>query len=222
MYFLKLPWLLLVTLWRHGVPATLAVIYDVVVRRRMAPGIRFPHESPSNASAYLPLLKFRPRISIIMPVYNSRWLAQASDTVLKQSYDNLELVLVDDCSTDPQTLSELQQLSQQEKVILLKTDKNLGISGATNLGLARASGEFIGFMDHDDLLHHDALALLVRALNQGVTADVFFTDEARMDQRGFVNALMRKSLPSLDLLLSCNAVLHFCVVSRQALERLGQ
>lgn len=176
---------------------------------------------PSNSFSYLPLLSRRPLISIVMPVYNSKWLQEAVDSVLNQTYENFELVLVDDESTVVETRAVLKYMERQDKVRVIRNPENLGISGATNRGIKAAKGEYIGFMDHDDLIHPDALALFVRTLNGTSDADVFYTDEAIMTESGYVHTHMRKCQVSMDLLLSCNSVLHFCLMKRESLLRVG-
>ncbi|MBI2441536.1 MAG: glycosyltransferase family 2 protein [Lentisphaerae bacterium] len=182
---------------------------------------KFPPPKSSNAEAYLPLLKIRPFVSVIMPVYNSAWLSAAVGSVLEQSYNNFELILVDDQSTDPQTLAALTEAAGKPQVKLIRNAHNLGVSGATNVGIAHSRGDYIAFMDHDDLLHPDTLATFVRAVNDGHDEDVFFTDEYVIDGKDFMIGQIRKYPITLDLLLSCNAVLHFVIIKRAALERLG-
>jgi GT2 family glycosyltransferase len=167
------------------------------------------------------LLKQQPLVSVVMPVHNSRWLAEAVASVLKQSYRRFELILVDDASTDPATLRALEKARTDQRVRVLRNERNLGISGATNVGIEAAAGEYVAFMDHDDLLHHDALALFARTLNDGRDADIFYSDEHRIDEAGYIIGTTRKCEISLDLLLSCNAVGHLCIVKRAALRRLG-
>lgn len=223
-HIFKLPWRFLRMCWFHGIGAALSLTHEIVVNRRMALQVKFPYESPSNASAWLPLLRRRPLISIVMPVYNSRWLEQAVDSALGQSYDNFELILVDDCSTASGTVAALRRAAARHRVRLERTPRNLGVSGATNAGIAAARGDYVGFMDHDDILHPDALALLVRTINQdapAARADIYFTDEARLDRNGNIAAFTHKSQPSLDNLLSYNAVAHFCVIRHAALDQLG-
>ncbi|MBI2437202.1 MAG: glycosyltransferase family 2 protein [Lentisphaerae bacterium] len=156
-----------------------------------------------------------------MPVYNSAWLREAVASVLTQSYNSFELVLVDDQSTNPQTLAALTEVAGKPQVKLIRNMHNLGVSGATNVGIAHSQGNYIAFMDHDDLLHPDTLATFVRAVNDGHDEDAFFTDEYVIDSKDFMIGQIRKYPITLDLLLSCNAVLHFVIIKRAALERLG-
>jgi len=145
-------------------------------------------------------------------------LGDAVHSVLKQSYRNFELILVDDASTRPETLTELQRFSEHAEVRLLTNQANLGISGATNAGIQASRGEFVAFMDHDDVIHPDALALFVRTLDREPDGDLFYTDEAVMYKQGLVFRHMRKCRVSIDLMLACNAVLHFCIVRRTVFE----
>ncbi len=218
---LILPWLFVRICWDQGIHRAFQMAWDKITHRAFRAQVKYPHVPPSNAASYLPLLKRQPLVSVVMPVHNSSWLVEAAASVLGQSYRRLELVLADDASTDPGTLKALAAAAADPRVKLVRTGRNLGISGATNAGIAAAAGEFVAFMDHDDLLHPDALALFVRTLNNGGEADVFYTDENRIDEAGYIIGTTRKCQVSLDLLLSCNAVGHLCLVRRTALDRLG-
>lgn len=184
-------------------------------------GVKFPPPSSSNSFSYLRLLKRTPLVSIVMPVFNSRWLKEAVESVLAQTYQNYELILADDCSTLPATIAVLSRLKASPKIKLIRNSTNLGISGATNAGIKASAGEYVAFMDHDDLLHPDALAYFVRTLNDGHDENVFYTNEAIIDSKGVVIGKMLKCAPSIDLLLSCNAVLHFCIMKKESLLKIG-
>ena len=193
-----------------------------VPRRFFGVAEKFPPPCRSNSFSYLPLLKRTPLVSIVMPVYNSRWLKEAVDSVLAQTYRNCELILVDDCSTLPATLETLTGFQATPNIKIIRNQKNLGISGATNAGIEAGRGEYVAFMDHDDLLHPEALAYFVRTLNDGHDDDVFYSNEMIINSEGAIIGKMSKCRPSLDLLLSCNAVLHFCIVRKELLAgRLG-
>jgi len=182
---------------------------------------KFPPSSPSNSLSYLPLLKRTPLVSIVMPVYNSRWLKEAVDSVLNQTYKNYELIMVDDSSSRPDTLETLTALKSEPKVRIIHNPENLGISGATNVGIEISKGEYVAFMDHDDLLHPDALAYFARTINNGHDEDVFYSNEMIINSEGMIIGKMSKCAPSMDLLLSCNAVLHFCIMKKGSLQKIG-
>jgi GT2 family glycosyltransferase len=156
-----------------------------------------------------------------MPVFNSRWLKEAADSVLNQTYKNYELILVDDASSLPDTLATLTALKSEPRIRIIRNPENLGISGATNAGIAAAGGEYVAFMDHDDLIHPDALAYFVRTLNDNRDADIFYTNEMVINSEGVIVGKILKCAPSMDLLLSCNAVNHFCVIKKESLLKIG-
>jgi len=224
---LKLISLFCLTCWNKGIHQALLLArahlsqYKFIPRRFTGMTEKFPPPFRSNSSSYLPLLKRTPLVSIIMPVFNSHWLKEAVESVLAQTYQNYELILVDDCSTLPAVLETLNRLKTTPKVRIIRNSQNMGISGATNAGIQAGAGEYVAFMDHDDLLHPDALAYFARTLNDGHDADMFFTNEAIINSKGIVISKMSKCQPSPDLLLSCNAVLHFCIIKKSQLMRIG-
>ncbi len=224
----RLPAQFLLISWNKGLRAALLLVLGKFARVRGFPAHwfaameKFPPDAPSNAASYMHLLTIKPLISIVMPVYNSRWLTEAIASVMRQSYSNFELILVDDCSSNPETLQALADSARHPAIRLLRNPRNLGISGATNVGIEAARGEYIAFMDHDDLLHPDALSAFARTLNDGQAHDIYFTDEAVINSAGSIIGKMRKCQISLDLLLSCNAVLHFVIMRKSALQKIGQ
>ena len=93
-------------------------------------------------------------ISVIIPVYNAqKVLSEAIESVLNQSYRNFELLLIDDGSTDA-----------SPSICDSFASKNGGVSSARNCGLDAAKGEFISFVDNDDLLYPDFLGTMVNSI----------------------------------------------------------
>ncbi|UEC41719.1 MAG: hypothetical protein METHSR3v1_2430001, partial [Methanothrix sp.] len=93
--------------------------------------------------------EYRPKISIIVPVLNTReeWLRSSIESVLHQIYDNWELCIADDGSDQPHIRETLNCYQQKDARIKVKyLNENQGVSGASNEALAMASGEFIGFL----------------------------------------------------------------------------
>ena len=92
-------------------------------------------------------MKNNPLVSVIIPTYNRAWaLAEAIDSVLVQDYNNFELIIVDDGSTD-NTPNLLNEFAGKLKLI---RQENAGVSAARNRGIAAARGDFIAFLDSDD------------------------------------------------------------------------
>lgn len=105
-------------------------------------------------------------VSVIMPVYNSeKTLRKSAQSVLKQSYPRLELILVDDGSQDgsPQICRELEQADPRVRVI---SQKNAGCAIARNAALQVMRGEYVMFADSDDMLSPNACEIMVRELGE--------------------------------------------------------
>lgn len=103
------------------------------------------------------------KISVIIPNYNyARYLDQAIQSVLDQSYENLELIVVNNGSTD----NSLEILKKYEHKIRLINQANLGQSGARNSGLSVSSGEFIAFLDADDFWERTKLEMQMELMNE--------------------------------------------------------
>lgn len=93
------------------------------------------------------------KISVIIPMYNREiFIEECVDSVLNQSYDNFEIILIDDGSNDG-TLDICRALSKKDERIKLLTGKHLGVSAARNIGLDAAEGEYVFFLDSDDIIH---------------------------------------------------------------------
>ncbi|MBR4591954.1 MAG: glycosyltransferase [Elusimicrobiaceae bacterium] len=105
-------------------------------------------------------------LSVIVPIYNiAAYLPRCLDSILAQTYTNLEIILVDDGSTDdcPQICDEYAKKDTRIKVV---HQKNQGVSVARNTGLDNSTGEYISFVDPDDWLDKEALAQLLSATYQ--------------------------------------------------------
>lgn len=106
----------------------------------------------------------RPLISVIIPVYNIlEYLPRCVESVCRQTYDNLEILLVDDGSTDG-TGELCDRLAQGDARIRVFHKENGGSSSARNLGIARARGEYLGFVDSDDYVSEDMYEKLLQGI----------------------------------------------------------
>ncbi len=103
------------------------------------------------------------KVSVIVPVYNAeRYLEKCIDSVLLQSHKNLELILVDDCSTDSSYTSALKYAENDFRVKVIKMSQNGGPSKARNKGIEEASGEWVMFLDSDDWLDKKCIEKMLR------------------------------------------------------------
>jgi len=119
--------------------------------------------------------EYRDKVSIIMPVYNSeKYLEEAINSVLGQSYSNFELIIVDDGSTD-NSLNIAGEFGRKDnRVTLIVLKENKGFAVARNEGLKRARGEFITGMDSDDIMLPNAIKARVEFLNSHPEVDLVF------------------------------------------------
>lgn len=126
-------------------------------------------------------------LSVIMPVYNSeKYLSQAIESVLQQSYTNLELIIVEDKSTD-NSLHICEKYAERDKRVKLLKGCHMGVSYARNTGIAEARGKLITFVDSDDFIHPDAYDMIFAAVEGDDTAIYafeaidYFEDENRVE-----------------------------------------
>lgn len=105
-------------------------------------------------------------VSIIVPVYNSaEYLSTCVESILKQTYSNIELLLVDDCSADDSFKVMLEYAEKDSRIRCFKTEKNSGPSVARNLGIDNVQGEWISFVDSDDWIEEKYIEKLLAAAN---------------------------------------------------------
>ena len=167
--------------------------------------------------------EYQPKISILVPTYKTKelYLRQMVDSVLAQTYVNLELIIAD-ASGDDTVTSVIKQYTD-ERVVLVTLSENLGIAGNTNAALERATGEYIGLLDHDDVLTKDALyevaIRLENACKNGKKLHMVYSDEDKCDENmeNFYE-IHRKQGFNLDLILSNNFICHFLVLSKEIME----
>ena len=97
-------------------------------------------------------------VSIITPAYNCAYtIAETIESVLGQSYDCWEMIIVDDCSTDA-TVAVVQKYQEQDsRIRLIQLEKNQGVANARNIGMQRAQGRYLAFLDSDDIWLKDKL-----------------------------------------------------------------
>jgi len=166
---------------------------------------------------------YQPCVSIITPVFNTpvKWLEECVQSVLDQVYQKWELILIDDDSSDPELLKLLPELAaRDERIVLTKVDKRGGISAASNRGLQLAKGDWLGLLDHDDILEPDALFQHIKWLQDHRDADLIYSDEDKLTEQGLDSPIFKPDW-SLDFFLSCNYVCHFTLIRGEVLYRVG-
>lgn len=164
-------------------------------------------------------------ISIVVPAYHTPkiFLSQMIESIIAQSYANWELV-IGNASPDDSNMNEVlyKYASSDKRIKIVDILSNKGISQNTNAALSVASGDFIGFMDHDDILAPDALFEIAIKLENDSDIDFIYTDEDKV-----TTDLSKHFQPhfkpdfNLDLLRSNNYICHFFAVNRHIVKQIG-
>ena len=166
----------------------------------------------------------QPLISVVVPLYNTPadHLLHMVYSIVNQHYENWELILVNG-SEKPECRHQAQDCKNIDtRIKIVDLQKNEGISGNTNAGIAAANGEFIAFFDHDDLLHPCALHCVVEALQQNPEPDLLYTDEDKItDSGGLYLEPHCKPGWSPDLLCNVNYINHLTVMRTEHVKQAG-
>lgn len=141
------------------------------------------------------------KISVIIPVYNAeKWLPKCMDSVLSQTYSNLEILLINDGSTDSSG-SLCDTYAQEHPEIHAYHQPNQGLSAARNTGLDKALGEYLFFLDSDDFLEPSALEMLYHSLKKN-NADVVIGSYQTVDTTNQPLTKENFSYPSTETIIS--------------------
>ncbi len=141
-------------------------------------------------------------ISVIMPVYNTdKYITEAINSVLNQTYDNIELIIIDDASTD--NSSKIIQSFNDEKIKYIRLDRNNGAANARNVGIDNAKGKIICFIDSDDIWYKEKLEKqyeFIKSKNLGFV----YSKYSKLYENGIVKDIKYKFLDFMqyDNLLS--------------------
>lgn len=169
-------------------------------------------------------LSYRPLISVVVPVYNvaDSMLEEMIASVRTQTYQNWELVLVDDKSTQPNVAATLKKYVNIPKIKVVFREENGHISKATNTGFANATGEFVALLDCDDLLAPNALYEMASMLNQNPDYDFIYSDEDKISEDGKERRdPFFKPDWSPDTFMSYMYTCHFAMYRKSLIDELG-
>ena len=178
---------------------------------------RSRHKKRNNIYTYEPL------ISIIVPIYNTdhEFLRTMIESVKNQQYSNWELVLVDDDSPDEGVRTIIKEYAINDERIKYKLlTKNHHIAGATNIGINTAKGEYIGLLDHDDVIYPNTLYEIAKVINQHPDVKFIYTDEDKIIGKRRTQPFFKPSW-NLGLLHCINYITHFAVVKKETLDKIG-
>jgi GT2 family glycosyltransferase/2-polyprenyl-3-methyl-5-hydroxy-6-metoxy-1,4-benzoquinol methylase len=169
-------------------------------------------------------LERRPRVSILMPTYNTpvQFLEAAVSSVERQSYENWELCIADDASSNEETLAFLRTLNGRDSRIKVAFRSSNGhIAVASNSAMELATGSWVALLDHDDTLPPHALAAMVLAASEHPEATLIYSDRDMFDAE--IGRYQPYFKPDFDpeLILALNYICHFQMMTKRVLEEVG-
>lgn len=157
--------------------------------------------------------EYMPLISILVPVYNTpfEFLEQMINSVRHQTYSGWELCIANASPENKQIKNLLNNyIENDSRIKVIDVPENEGISQNTNLVLQIATGDYVGLLDHDDLLAPNALYEVVQSINKDSIPDVIYTDEDKVSFNAKEHFQPNfKPDFNLDLLRSNNYICHF-------------
>lgn len=168
---------------------------------------------------------YEPLISVAVPAFRTpeTFLIQMIESLLDQTYGNWELCIANGSPEDTVMKGVLNEyMKKDSRIRVSELSENKGIAGNTNAALEMARGEFVGLLDHDDLLAPNALYEVARALDSDRTLDAVYTDEDKVTTE--LDEHFQPHLKpdfNLDLLRSNNYICHFFVVRCSVVEKAG-
>lgn len=181
-------------------------------------------ETRATMCARIDAFSHKPLISVVMPTYNPKpeWLIEAIESVRKQIYQNWELCIADDASTDKAIRTILERYAREDsRIKVVFREQNGHISAASNSALGQATGEWVALLDHDDLLTEHALFWVADAINRQPHAQLIYSDEDKIDDAGGRFGPYFKCDWNVDLFYAHNMVSHLGVYRKDLLNDIG-
>jgi len=128
-------------------------------------------------------LSHKPKVSVIIPSYNhEKFIGEAIESVLNQTYQDFELIIIDDCSHD-NSINVIEKF-KSEKIRFFRNEKNMGATYTTNKCISKAQGEYIALLNSDDIWELNKLEKQVPILDNNKEIGAVFSDASFVNERG--------------------------------------
>lgn len=183
-----------------------------------------PEKLQDDFDAQFEKLTHQPLISIVMPVFDppAKFLKQAIESVISQSYPHWQLCIADDCSPNPKIRRLLQvYASKDPRIEVVFRTENGHLSASSNSALQMAKGEYVLLMDHDDLITPNCLFEVVKHINAHPSDKIIYSDEDKINEAGHHSVPHFKPDWSPHNLLSRNYLGHVVVIKKEIVDRIG-
>lgn len=139
----------------------------------------------SNEKNQVKNLNDFPKIDIIIPVYNhASYLEACIDSAINQTYSNINIIIVDDCSPDPLVKEKLIKYNNFDKIKILLNNENKGISETLNKAIANSSGDYLAFLDCDDMIAPNAIEKAADFIKLNPNKKYVYTNRINVDEKG--------------------------------------
>ena len=163
-------------------------------------------------------------MTLVTPLYNPpiSALRECANSILPQLGPEVKWILCDDGSPTTEHLSFLNELELHPSVAVVRNKANRGISNATNDAISQATGEFIAFIDQDDLLARGAVNAVLAAIAESDEIDIVYSDEDKIDENGRHYNRFRKPSWSPERLRHQNYLSHLTVIRKSLIDEVGR
>lgn len=212
---------------RNGLKNTCYAVWEQLAERKQPPYVR---ELPNREELECQRLECAQKVpaltfSIAVPCYRTgeRYLRDLIDSVSSQTYPNWELILAD--ATEDDSVEKIIGTFTDSRIRYLRLTENSGIAENTNRAIEKATGDYVGLLDHDDLLTENALYEMWKAIETGIShgaaPGMLYSDEDKCngDATDFFEPNIKEDF-NLDLLLSNNYICHFMMMERELIQAL--
>lgn len=161
------------------------------------------------------------KVSIILPVYNgSKYVSMAIESIMEQTFKNLELIIVNDCSTDD-TLKICQRFAEKDaRIRVISNVCNLKLPNTLNVGFAEATGDYYTWTSDDNLYEPQAIEILVKALEENPEAVMVYGDFTRIDEVG--NIIGEEKLLEPKYLIKGNTCGAYFMYTADVAKKVGK
>ncbi|MDO4519587.1 MAG: glycosyltransferase family 2 protein [Eubacteriales bacterium] len=168
--------------------------------------------------------EYQPKISIVIPLYKTpeKYLDELIESIRRQSYQNWELCLSDGSGENSPLTEILDRYEKMDsRIKTVRNEQQLHISENTNEAIKIATGDYIAFADHDDLLAPNAMYEIVKAVNNDREIEVLYSDEDKVSVGGKHMHHNMKPDFNIDLLTTVNYICHLFVVKKEMIDKVG-
>lgn len=201
----------------HATPAELSDRYEEMFQFTKASAQDLAAQRASQDAFGL-----RPTFSIVVPLYHTPvdFFREMAESALRQSYGRLELVLVNSTPEDRELADEVWALANRDRrVRVVELERNYGITENTNYGIDAATGDFVCFFDHDDVLEPDLLYRYVEGINRYPQTDLLYCDEDKLEDGHYAFPFAKPDWSPVYLETN-NYVCHMLTIRRSLLAEL--